>query len=261
MKSTCYKLISLLLITFVYAPFGSSQDDLTFDIDYKVNRTYPSLSITKEKLNEARTLIDINPYYKPTWVKEYISVEILASQQGEMQSIVSQNDTLGQTQKDLMRKVDKGTDILVKVKYMPENNLKHNDSREMNFTFTIEPESAAAYPGGTQQLNRYLKENIKDKISAEAFEIYRLTAVEFAIDEEGQIVDAQIFESPFQTFEHTKTEELMLEAICNMPNWTPAAYDNGMKTKQEFVLTAGDHRSCVVNLLNIRRDDNPPVSE
>jgi len=26
-----------------------------------------------------------------------------------------------------------------------------------------------------------------------------------------------------------------------------------MKAKQEFVLTAGDHRSCVINLLNIRR--------
>jgi len=84
--------------------------------------------------------------------------------------------------------------------------------------------------------------------------MYSLTAVEFAIDEKGQIVDAQIFENPYQTFKHKATEEVMLEAICNMPNWTPAQYANGMRVKQEFVLTVGDQRGCIVNLLNIRRE-------
>ena len=38
-----------------------------------------------------------------------------------------------------------------------------------------------------------------------------------------------------------------------MPSWKPAAYANGMKVKQDFVLTVGDMTSCVVNLLNIRQ--------
>ncbi|MFT4667667.1 MAG: hypothetical protein ACI9XB_004640 [Gammaproteobacteria bacterium] len=46
--------------------------------------------------------------------------------------------------------------------------------------------------------------------------------------------------------------ELLLETIQNMPCWKPAEYANGLKVKQEFVLTVGNMESCVVNLLNIR---------
>jgi len=40
-----------------------------------------------------------------------------------------------------------------------------------------------------------------------------------------------------------------------MANWQPAEYANGLKVRQEFVLTIGDHRSCTINLLNIRETD------
>ncbi len=254
MKNIRHQLILLLLTTLILPHLVFSQDNLSFELDYKVNRVYPSLSITKQQLNEARTLFDINEYYKPSWVKEYISVEVSASHQGKIKRAVGKSNTLNQAQKALMNTVDSGTDISVKINYIPNNNLKHNDPKETNFTFIVEPENEAAYIGGVQQLKQYLKENVEDKISDEVFEIYRLTAVKFVVDEEGQIVDAQVFESPAQTFRDTKTEELLLEAVCNMPNWIPAQYANGMKVKQEFVLTAGDHRSCVINLLNIRRN-------
>jgi len=254
MKNLHYKLIALLFIGIASSHFGISQDNSNFELSYEVNRVYPSLSITKEKLNEARTLADINQYYKPSWVKEYISVEVWASCEGAIKKVAGNSNTLNQAQKDLINTVDAGTDIAVKIDYIPNNTLKHNAPKEIKFTFIVEPESEATYSGGAQQLKEYLKENVEDKISDDAFEIYRLTAVKFAIDEEGQVVDAHTFESPYQSFKDTKTDELLLEAIRNMPNWIPARYANGMKVKQEFVLTVGDHRSCVINLLNIRRD-------
>lgn len=253
MKNTRYQLIIFFFISLTLPNLSFSQDDSSFDLVYEVNRTYPSLSITKEKLTEARTLIDINPYYKPSWVKEYISVEVMASHEGEIKKVKGKSNTFNQAQKDLINTADAGTDISVKIDYIPNNNLKQNPPKETNFTFIVEPESEAAYSGGTQQLKQYLKKNIEDKISDDVFEIYRLTAVKFVVDEDGQIVDAEIFDGPYQTFRDEKTEELLLEAVCNMPDWTPAQYANGMKVKQEFVLTVGDHRSCVINLLNIRR--------
>jgi len=254
MQNVRYKLIPLLFIAFALPYLVSSQDHSTFDLSYEVNRLYPSLSITKEKLNEARTLGDINQYYKPSWVKEYISVELWANCEGEIRKTVSKSNTLNQTQKDIMNAVDVGTDISISIRYIPDNNLKHNDPKEIKFTFIVEPEIEATYSDGAQQLQQYLKQNVGDKISNDIFNIYHLTAVKFTIDEEGQIIDAHIFESPFQTFKDKKTEELLLEAICNMPSWKPAQYANGIKVKQDFVLTVGDHRSCVINLLNIRRD-------
>ena len=62
----------------------------------------------------------------------YISVEILTSYKGGIRKAVSKNDTLRQEQKDIMNMADLGTDISVKVQYIPDNTLKHNDPKEIN---------------------------------------------------------------------------------------------------------------------------------
>ena len=49
-------------------------------------------------------------------------------------------------------------------------------------------------------------------------------------------------------------EVVLSKSICEMPAWIPAEYKDGSKVSQDFVLTIGDHRSCTLNLLNVRRD-------
>ncbi|MFT7606499.1 MAG: hypothetical protein ACI8VT_004102, partial [Saprospiraceae bacterium] len=250
--------IVLLFIALAFSYPGSSQDSLTNELRYEVNRTYPSISIAKEKLKEAHTLIDLNEannlhlHYRPAWIREYISVEISASNKGILRKAVSENDTLSQEQKDIMNMADVGTDISVNIQYIPENTLKHNDAKEIDFKFTVNPESEAIYAGGQQQLKQYLKENAIDKIPTGSFKGYDLAAVKFTINEEGKIIDAHIFGPEFQTSKDEKIDKLLLETICNMPNWKPAEYANGTKVKQEFVLTVGNMENCVIPLLNIR---------
>ncbi len=253
-KNIQNNLFVLLFIALTFPYLGSSQDSLTNELQCEVNRSYPSLSITKDQLNEARSLIDLNERYKPSWVREYLSVEILTSHKEKTRKAVSKNDTLSQEQKDIMNMAEVGTDISVMVRYIPENTLKNNDAKEMNFAFTVEPENSATFPGGPQQLKQYLKEKAIDKIPDGSFQNYDLAAVKFTINEEGHIVDAHIFGSEYQTSKNEKIDELLLETICNMPSWKPAEYSNGIKVKQDFVLTVGNMESCVVPLLNIRRN-------
>ena len=191
----------------------------------------------------------MNQYYKSSWVRTYESVEITTINQGTINKAWNQNDRLTQEQKEIMATADVSTDIAIKVKYLPENSLVNNDIKEMNFTFTVDPELEAKYVGGLQQLNQYLEEKGLDKIYN--INQYNLAAVKFVIDEEGQVTDAHIVESS----KDEKTDHLLLETICNMPDWSPATYTNGTKVKQEFVLTVGDHTSCVINVLNIRKLD------
>jgi len=244
------KIIVLLIIALAFPHLGSSQDSLTSELHYEVNINYPPLSISKEKFNKAHTLIDLNRHYKSSYVKEYISVEILTTYKGRISKAVSKNDTLSQEQKDIMSLADVGTDISVKVKYVPDNTFTHNDIKEINFSFTVNPDSEATYHGGQEQLNKYLEENAIDKISDASFKESNLAAVKFTINEEGKISDAHVF----WTSEDEKTDELLLETICNMQNWKPAEYSNGIKVKQEFVLLVGSMENCVINLLNIRQD-------
>lgn len=248
MKDFQIKLILLLLCALSFPFFGSAQDSLPFELSYEVNKIYPPLSMTKEKLGEAQTIMDINPFYKPAWIKEYISTEVIVSHRGEIKNAMGENAVLSQQQKDLMSLSDMDTKIDFKVRYIPDNTLSQNDIKEINFDFTIDPEKEAKFPGGRQQLEKYLKENVGEKISKSTFRQHHLSAVKFTINEEGRVINAHVFESSGDE----KADQLLLSTIDDMPNWKPAEYTSGLKVKQECVLTVGDMKSCVLNLLNIR---------
>lgn len=240
----------LVLILLAFPHLVSSQEGLANELSYGVHRIYPPISISKEELKEAVTLMDLDKKYKSSWIREYISVEILASCNGRIQKALSKSDVLSREQKDIIHTADVGMDISVKVLYLPENTLKQNAPKEISFSVAIEPENEATYPGGQQALQQYLKEKTINNIPAGHFEEYQLAAVTFTVNEEGQITDPKVSWSS----NDEKIDELLLETICNMPNWKPAAYANGVKVKQEFALMVGSMESCAVNLLNIRRD-------
>lgn len=250
MNNIQIRLIILLFIAFVIPYPASSQDSLAFDLSYEVYRINPPLSISRETLNEAHTLSDLNENYKPSWVKEYISVEILTSHKGMIKKAMGRSDTLNQEQKESMYMADMGSDITVKVRYIPDNNFTYNDIKEINFTFTVDPESEAKFPGGQHELKQYIKVNAIDKIPESTFSKHSLTVVRFTINEKGKVIKVHVFE----TSKDEKTDELLMETISNMPDWKPAEYSNGVKVKQEFALTVGDNESCVINLVNIRQD-------
>ncbi len=250
MKNIQNKLFLILFFAFTFPCISFSQDSSSTDLSYEVNRVFLPISITNEKLDEAQTLNDLNHFYKSSWVKKFYSVEILTSHNGKIKKTVSKNDNITSEQKESMRTIDAGSEITVNVHYLPDNTLKQNDPKEMNFSFKVAP-SEATFVGGEQQLKNYLEKNAIDKISIDNFlkHNYNLVAVKFTVNEDGKITDSEIVESS----KDKNVDALLLQTISNMPNWKPSEYPNGKKVKQDYMLTFGDHRSCVVNLLNIRQ--------
>lgn len=244
-----YPLIALLFVALAFPQVGAAQDNLPNELSCEVHRTYPSFSITKEKLKEASSLVDLNRYYKSSWVKEYISVEFLATYRGTISKMVSKNDVLGQAQKDFINRAEADTEISVRVRYLPDNNLKHNEPKEEHFSFKVDPDREASYVGGPQQLNQYLQEKVLDKIPEGSLKQYELAAVQFTVSEEGEIIDPHMV--PW-TSENEKVNSILLKAVRDMPCWEPAEFANGLKVKQDFVLMVGDKESCTINLLNIQ---------
>jgi len=248
MKNSAVTLFFLLL-----SLSGNSQANSDYELKCEVNRVLPYISITKQELSEAQTLIDLNPRFKSEWIQKYISVEISATGNGKPMKATSRNDLLTKKQKVLMNSADRNTDISVKIQYLPENTLKQNEVKEMTFSFILDPKTEAQYVGGEQELKRYLKKNIIDELAAGSIKKYDLAAVNFTVDEKGNVVDIRIFDTSMYGTKPAKTDEILMKAICNMPRWKPATYSDGTKVKQDFALTVGDHESCVVNILNIRR--------
>jgi hypothetical protein len=242
MKKNRILLTVLLSIGCAFNSFA--QNELKFEI----NKVLPFISIQENKLDKINTLTDLDKRYPTSWVKTYISVEISAFKNGIQTKASGINDVLNQEQKELIRLADRGSDIAVSVMYLPENSLKNNTVKQYDFKVTVLPDKNADYAEGAEQLIQYLQENSIVNIEAGSFTGYDLTAIKFTITEQGHITDIQVA----LPSKDTKIDEMLVAAISKMPIWKPAEFSNGLKAKQDFILTIGNMDNCMVNLLNIR---------
>ena len=242
-----FLLLTVLLFATAFKvriPAPSAPQDLAFE----VLRVYPTLAPTHAQLVEARTLKDLNPHFKSEWVRTYLSTSVSTLHRGKTRIDYGNSALLTPEQKSAILSADTGSEVRVLVQYIPENNLKHNEPKEMSFTLIQDPGFEATFPGGKRKLRHYLKKNAIDKIPDGTFEDYDLCAIGFTINEEGQVVDVQVR----WPFKDKSTEELLVGVLCNMPNWEPGHYANGTKVKQEFVLTVGNMKNCMLNTINIK---------
>lgn len=256
-KSDLDKLIIFIFMFCLGFNTGLAQEEeVSYDFTYEVNRVYKPLAISTQTLDTAISVADLNPHFKPSWVKEYKSVEISTLHNKKVKTVSTADDLLSLEQISNMKNIDLGSEISVSVKYIPDNNLRHNDIQEEKFHFTVDPVKEATFSGGEQKLNQYIQDKIIAKISQSDVQVHNVKAIQFSIDQSGDVVGVHIPENltMYNLRSNKKVEDFLLKVICDMPSWSPAEYNDGTKVNQDFVLTVGDHRSCTLNLLNIRRE-------
>jgi hypothetical protein len=237
--------ILFLMLLFIGQTFNSfAQNDLKFEI----NKVLPFVSIQEDKLAEINTLQDLDKRYPASWVKEYFSVEISAFKNGTKLKASGNSEVLTQAQKELIQSADRNRDIAVNITYLPNNSLKNNTAKQYDFEVAVMPVKNASYAEGVEQLTQYLRNNGIVNIEAGSFTGYDLTAIKFTITEQGHIRDIKVA----MPSKDAKIDEMLVAAISKMPNWKPAEFSNGLKVKQDFILTIGNMENCMVNLLNIR---------
>ncbi len=243
--------IGLLILVILSSPFlGSTQVSDDDAITQEISRVFPPISLTPDEASDVKTLMDISPFYKPSWVKDYISVALTAIVDGQEITHTGPSHTLTAEQIDLINTADEGSEIQTAVVYLPDNTLSDNPAQEHIFVFTIDPPISAHHTEGYEALTAHLQRTVIDHLDPEVFEGYALAAITFTIDQEGHIRDAKIAESSSDT----ATDKVLLDAICHMTGWAPATYASGRSTDQEFVWIVGNRKSCKMNFFNTRRD-------
>jgi hypothetical protein len=239
-----HQIILLGLLIFGFSLNSFCQDELRFE----VNKVQPFYSIPENKLVEVKTLTDLDKLYPLYWVKQYISVDVSAYNNGIRTTVPGVSQVLNQEQKDLLQVADRNREITVSVMYLPENSLVDNTVKEYDFKVSITPDQNAQCMEGTAKLLQYLKTNGIAKIESGSFEGYDLTAIRFTITDKGQVSDLQVV----LPSKDPKIDKMMVKALSKMPAWQPAEFSNGTKVNQSFVLTIGNMNNCMVNLLNIK---------
>lgn len=171
-------------------------------------------------------------------VFDYVSVEISALCSGKTLTAKSTGNELSPAQKNILNTVDAGTDISIKIKFRYKNWANHNPENEIKegrYVITAVPETEAEYPGGFEQMTKYLINSIFNKASGDASKKIMQATVKFTVTEEGKIADVKISRSSTDPL----TDKLLLDAIKNMPQWKPAKDSKGINVKQEFNLPFG----------------------
>ncbi len=255
-----YLQLSTFIMSFLLLNLPSifAQNEVSGNPPFEVHQQYPYISVSKTQLSKAIKLEDLrNNYnklhleYKPAWVEKYISVEIQVCQDGEIKKAIGTNEQLNSEQKDLLANADFDKEIQVKINYWPKNNLLHNEPKVIDFSFSVDPDKNATFPGGTSALNQFLETNVIRNIPAASFKNYDMSAVEFSIGPSGDVTQASIFGAEYQAGKYDAINQQLLAAVRNMPRWQPATYTDGTKIAQAFVLTVGSAENCTLPLLNI----------
>ena len=205
---------------------SSIPGELRYDVYRRSN-----LPVKKVNLESAASLRDFIPYYPDHWITEYVSSELSASTDGRTQKGVSANDLLTKEQKAILKTAVVGTDLAVCVNYKIKNSATSQmEDKVMKLTVTVMPETEAMYAGGYPKMSRYLCDHAITKINKSVAEILEHATVRFTVNEAGEIVQAKMT----ATSGDPETDQLLMDAISNMPRWKPAE-SKGVKVKQEFV--------------------------
>jgi hypothetical protein len=252
-------IVSLILSTtlFISQDVNTTLHGLLKDVQCDIDVIDPPMSLNKSQLAVAKSIVDLNPYYKRSWVKEFKRVEIITIHDGEERVALGTDDGLTPEQQENLLAVDDDTEVIVFIRYIPDNSLPNNEEHDIKYTLAINPDSDARYPGSEEELAQYLRSNLLDHLPDSTFRLYQMAAAKFTVDEAGQIIEPKMF----WPTENSSVDSLMVQAICNMPQWIPAQYDSGLKVPQEYALNLGDMSSCVANLVNTRNNSLPPEKE
>ena len=222
--------------------FVNSKKDNKPELSYMVMRGSFGLNsilrtgkaITQEKLNNAKTIADIIEGFPSNWISGYNSVTVSSSVNGKIVEEHGTDENLTAAQKELF---DNASSILIIVQYQKKNNAGEIQNRQMNVPFVVTPEKEAEFIGGYDKMIEYLKENSLAQIDAKDFSHLPQPTISFIVSKEGNVEKVNLKE----TSRDEEIDQLLIELVKNMPQWSPAVNKNGKAIEQEFSLNIGQN--------------------
>ena len=192
-------------------------------------------TITKEKLQQATSVVDILPK-ETDWPSYPIQSLNLTVFRGDTETTeTGKHLALNTAQQQLLRTLDYSDCFSFKAPCKG----KHKDTGDLEtyelfYRFTVTPDREAQYSKGDLALLDYLKKNsAKHAANLEEDQLER-GAVHFTISKTGTLTNVKLT----STSGYTSLDELMIELISTLPGtWKPAENSKGEKVDQELVFS------------------------
>ena len=209
------------------------------DLFYSVGRGLEH-SITYGKLKDAKLIRDIVSGHPINWISEYDAVEILVISNGVETKTISKNEVLTAEQKHVFNSIKMSGAIFFKINYKTKNSVFDElDSREMNISIAVVPDTPAEYIGGYEQMINYIKSHSTDKIVGKTMGKLQFTRLDFVINTNGTVGKVEVRDSSGDA----EVDAVLKKTLSEMPKWKPAKNLDGKPVNQklELILTYGDN--------------------
>ncbi|NNL91841.1 MAG: hypothetical protein HKO66_06395 [Saprospiraceae bacterium] len=210
-----------------------------FDLFCKVDSRFMT-TISKDDLNNAKSIVDILPVKHTRTITRYEDVRIGMVGDDKLNYEPGNNEMLTTAQKALLSSFDYATNFIIWANYERLYDSGFKGYNKMAFSISITPEHKAQYNDGEKALLSYLKTNSQAQCSSIKEGTLQPGQVSFTVSKTGDIVNPTITSTSGYPMLDYKLHSLM----SNLPgHWSPATDAQGEPVSQNLVLFFG-HEGC-----------------
>ena len=228
--------IGLTAFGYVNRVDHTNYEDENLELVYNVDSRFAS-TITKEKLNNAKTIHDILPRCGTQARENFQNSRVSILDDNNEITEVGESEILNKDQTHLLHSVDYSDNIRVTSicsRKDIDTGQVYPDS--IVYYMTVIPKKEAKYKAGQEALLTYLKESTKDHTSIIKMDQLKPGRVNFTVTKSGTISNV-ILDS---TSGYDTVDKKLIEAISSMSeDWYPATNSKGENVDQELVFFFG----------------------
>lgn len=234
--ATCQKTACSTAIAFDNDPLLLFNKPIGSDFFLKISPRFIH-TITKEKLHQATSIIDILPEKANQWVHSYQAVKVTVLDGEEEISERGIGDQLNAAQSKLVQSANYSTDFYIEADYSIKNDgTGALEKSDLVYYFTVVPEKAATYEDSMDKLLSYLKEQSSKKTAYINQYDMKPGKLRFTVTQNGNISNVRLS----STTGYPEVDQQLFDLISEMPGrWNPATNSKGEKVDQELVLSFG----------------------
>lgn len=206
------------------------------ELIYNIDSRYIA-NITKEKLRNATTIIDLVPVGSTEGLSDYETVQVvLIEEEGDIER-VGTSEVLNKYQKDLLSQADYGSNFYINAYCRLKDEAYGVDrNHKLVYFISVMPEHEAEYSEGQDALINYLKSNSRKETLVINEDKLKAGKFRFTVSQSGAIKDVKM-ES---TSGYPSVDEKLLDLLANIPGkWKAASNEKGEAIEQEFVFFFG----------------------
>jgi hypothetical protein len=205
------------------------------DLIYKVESRFMT-RVTKDKLDNATSIIDILPKRATMYMEQYQNVVVSILQADGEITAIGIDETLNEAQLKLLKSADYSTNFYITSDCKHRTEFGKIENYNLVYYMTVIPEKEAEFTYGQEALIEYLKTNSKSKTAVIRADKLQPCRINFKVTKEGKIKNVKLD----STSGYPSVDEALIDLLTNMPQtWIPATNTKGEKIDQELVFFFG----------------------